>query len=288
MSSLRSLLACAVFTAAALPHAFGLTLVGSDLLQPVLQDALQQFSADSGVPVELDMQGSNPALEAVESGDAPLALVALPRGERPPQDLESSPFAFLVTVVAVHRDNPVTEMSYNDLIEAFGRDGVAESWDAFVDEGGAWSVRKLSQHVVGGTNTVGQEIFKVEVLGDREMRSGVKSHPSLDAFVNETHDNLNVLAIIPTTRLPESLRAVPVAEGNSDRAFSPSPENALYGDYPLQLPFYLVYRRDFASTSEGKELLRFLFSDDLAEVLSEADLLPLIESERQERLRRLQ
>ncbi|MDP0500467.1 MAG: hypothetical protein Q7P63_10235 [Verrucomicrobiota bacterium JB022] len=285
MPTLRLFLASSLL--AVLPSAFGLTIAGSDLLKPVVEAPLQQFSQQEGVPVTLSLEGSQKGLDAVTSGKAPIALIALPRGEQPPADLESTPWAFLVTSVVVHRDNPVEDMTYNDLIEAFSTEGVAESWEAFTSNS-SWSIRKLSLHTVRGNSTVGQEIFKVEVLGERELRAIVRPHDTLATFNRDVRDTFNVLAIMPTTRLPENLRAVPVGRGGTQRSFAPNPQNVLFGDYPLQLPFYLVYRRDFAATAEGKKLLTYLLSDEMAEKLNAADVMPLVESEREDRLRRLQ
>lgn len=267
--------------------ASALTLVGSDLIQPVLADSLDALAKAEGFSVRYQMEGSQVGLQSLNDGRADVAIVALPRGEQPKTDAEVTAWAFLVTVVAVHKDNPVAELDRDDLLAIYSQAGGAINWDRFTREPG-WTARKISQHQVRGKNTLGLEVFKVEVLGDQEMNASVRTYGTLEEFSRETRDDFNVITIVPSLTLPASLRALPVAGQGQERPVAPTPENVVYGTYALQLPFYLVYRREYAATPEGKVVLRNLLGNQMAGQLEQADLMPLTPSERQERLRRFE
>ena len=66
--------------------------------------------------------------------------------------------------------------------------------------------------------------------------------------------------------LPVSLRA-------DEPAYLPTPENLRSGDYPLQLPLRIAFRRE--SVRALQPLLHFLFSDELAPRLERAGVVPV-------------
>lgn len=70
----------------------------------------------------------------------------------------------------------------------------------------------------------------------------------------------------------EALKILSVAEGEDPYAFEPSEENVFYGDYPVRLPFYLVWNE---KTVKVQRLLQYLLSDESARVLRQNQFLPL-------------
>ena len=92
-----------------------ITLAGSDLLKPVVADAVQSIAKKNGAIVEVDMEGTYSAYDKLAKGTADIAIIALPRTHKLPEGLVALPFAYQAAVVVVNSANPIEEISTKQL-----------------------------------------------------------------------------------------------------------------------------------------------------------------------------
>ncbi len=85
--------------------------------------------------------------------------------------------------------------------------------------------------------------------------------------------NAASIAILPRVPKSEKVKALMISSEIDGPAFSPTDDNVHYGDYPIRLAFYVVYKeRDQA---RAQKVLRVLLNDDLAAALRGNNLVAL-------------
>ena len=70
-----------------------------------------------------------------------------------------------------------------------------------------------------------------------------------------------------------------VAVDSNSPAFGPTDDNVYYGDYPIRLPFRVIYKKD--SELKLTKILRIFMSDEVTEALRENHLFVLPETIRE-------
>jgi ABC-type phosphate transport system substrate-binding protein len=234
----------------------------------------------------------------MRDGKMDLAIVAAPSGQALPipPGYEKMDFCFQVAYIVVNPDNPITEIDRDDLVGVFGAGEETDisRWEQ-LGLAGSWSLRAVLPVSSNSNEGVVLELFKYTILGQIQLKPTVmvlNSSADVDKYIG---DNPNAIAI--TRYVPDTEgKALLVSIGNSAASstpgvgdtgatsvsFEPSPENVYDGDYPLRLPFYVVYK-----TSEKvqlRELLRVLYSDDFTSSLSDNHFMPVPDTVRKRNL----
>ena len=81
------------------------------------------------------------------------------------------------------------------------------------------------------------------------------------------------IAVLPYLPDNEKIKALMVSADSESPAFGPTGNNIYYGDYPIRLPFQIVYKKD--RESELSEALRIILSDQVTEALRKNHLFVL-------------
>lgn len=254
---------------------------GSDLLKGVLDESLQRFAGDSDSSVEIRFGGSIPAMTNLRHRAADVAIIALPEGRSKDEEhFIYLPIGFRVAVLLINEENPISGISIPDLEGIYGRTtGVTISRWGELGLSGVWASRTIQAQIFDEPGSLAQAIFQHEVLGDGVMRSTIGRIAGRDRLRSAIANDVSALVVAGTPNPPRGARVLPVARGRSGDdafAFGPSLENVYHGDYPLRLAFYVVFEKN--RSAELRPLLRFLFSNDVAEVLSNKDFVPVPEN----------
>jgi len=257
-------------------------IAGSDLLASTFKDTLPELAENAGHDVELDLHGSIPALNKLYSGEADLAIVAVPDGmEKPSEGVVTYPFAFKVSYVVLNNGNLVNEINYQQLAGIFGTSARLnmERW------------RDLGQ-VAGGTRAIVPVIendehrtvlnlFKYTVMEGSQLKPRVEMVTEPSRLLETLEADSSLIGVIGFEPQSEVLKVLPVARGaggEENFAFGPSPRNVFHGDYPLRLPLYLVVPQ--AKQQEMQPLIRFLLSAEVAELLEGEHFMAIPEENR--------
>lgn len=250
-------------------------VVGSDLLGPRFTAALEEFARENNLSISLELRGTRPGLELLESARADLGLLVVPPGETPPAgEFVSRAIACQPLVVVVPMRSPVTQLTHEQVRGIFAQGGVpAATWG---DLGlvGEWRGRALVAHALQPESALVLAFARRTVLNGVELKPTVVLARDPEQLAQRVQSGESAVGL--TNALPaegSGLRAVALAPSVSDPAFTPTPEFLASGDYTLRLPLYVTLRR--SSAQRLLPLLRFLLSDTAAETLAPAQFVGL-------------
>jgi hypothetical protein len=237
----------------------------SDLIKEDVLEAIQSLADEDSVEMSVIRTGSLPAMEALRLDEISLAVIATPEGKVLSDNaFKTFPFAYSTAVIAVARANPINEVSFDDLRGIFGSDSSLsfETW-------GALGIQNLADRlikplIVQDKEGISAELFRYTVLQGEAMK--LKVQEVIDAEIEEMLvNNLASIAVLPYLPDNDEIKALMVSADSDSPAFGPVNDNVYYGDYPIRLPFQIVYKKEHES--ELNKALRILLSDEVTEVL---------------------
>ena len=250
-------------------------LAVSDLLADYILAPLKVYGTENDTTFVVDSIGSLPALDRLRSGEIDLAIVAVPEGDELPRDeFNIYPFAYDVAVIVVNDSNPIDEISVARLGGIFGSNEELNlnTWGELGLSG--WGSRNIK--ALAGTNdkSIALELFKHSIF----KGGGLKPNVSIvkDTEIEDLIGS-DVASIAILSRMPENsnIKVLMVSSGGDTYApaVGPTDDNVHYGDYPIRLPFYILYnaRDDVKVRSTIRELL----NDEVATSLRANDFIAL-------------
>ncbi len=263
-------------------------LGGTDILSAEIAQGLAKASEGK---IAVDFGGSLPARRALIKGSLPAAALFLRPGELAPTTtskiaLAEFHFATAAVVVAVHRRNPIEQLTLEQLNNAFAKEArsSALNWNDLVP---AARSELITPAVCSPDRTMVTEIFQGIVLEGRAFRPDVRQRVAPPLALEMLTGRAGSMVLM--AGVPEGVgRPVPLAdgrEGRSTTAYLPDANNLQNGDYPLQLPLVLYVRQDFLPTF--RPALRWLFSDEGAALLEKQGLHPAPKAIRERFVQRL-
>ncbi|MFT6235427.1 MAG: ABC-type phosphate transport system substrate-binding protein [Lentimonas sp.] len=269
----RLLLFLLAATAVAPANARQFRIAASDLLADFITEPLQAYGEEHSMEFKVDDIGSLPALERLRSDEIDLAIIAVPEDTGVPRDeFRVFPFAYDVAVIAVNQSNPINEISLASLGGIFGANEES-NYTTWGDLGlSGWGSRSIKTLAGQNNRSISLELFKFSVLRSGQMKSTVASvkDSELEGLLLSDAASIAILPGLPKSKKVKSLMISSEIDGP---AFSPTDDNVHYGDYPIRLAFYVVYKeRDQA---RAQKVLRVLLNDDLAAALRGNNLVAL-------------
>ena len=265
---------------AGLGRAEALVLAGSDLLGEPVREALQAELQKDGLDIDFSLEGSLLGVQALEAGNSDACILAVPDGQGEVLNLRNFPVAFQIVTFMVNSTSPVTEISYTQLAGLFGAKGTLDGWSSLTGNPD-WASRKVSLWATRSENSIALEIFNAMVIGGGALKPTVRYVKGGDeAVLAVLVDDASALVVAPATfRENPAVRILAVKSGTERQAFTPSPDNVLFGDYPLRLPFHLVFK-DGLSDEVVAKLVRAIYSPAVTTALQESSWMPIPETER--------
>ena len=241
----------------------------SDILVEHISETIQRLASSRSTEVSVLGIGSFPAMESLRSSEISLAIIATPDGQKLPDGgFETFVFAYSTSIVAVSEANPINEISFSDLRRIFGSasNSIDHTWSVL-------GINSLANRPIkplisqDGDVGISIELFRHTVLEGKAMK--LKVSEIADFEIEEMLVN-NAASIAVLSRLPnnDKIKYLMVSKDSESPAFGPTNESIFYGDYPIRLPFHIVYKKD--TEAELEEILRILLSDDVTEDLRAA------------------
>ena len=252
-----------------------ITLAGSDLIKPCIADAAKSIAAKNGIELEVDMEGTFAAYDKLNSGKADIAIIALPRTRELPEGLVALPFAYQAAVVIVNSVNPIEEISTAQLsdIYSIATPNRAETWNQIGVKN--IGLRNIMPIMTNLSDNVVVELFKYTAIDGMNLGQWVHIADNKTTIYNLIKANNSAIAVIGkhSERGESLVKVVSVAKsdknGKKTYAFRPDRENIFNGDYPLTLPFYVVFKKENSDKIKG--VARILLGDDIAQKIDKSD-----------------
>lgn len=257
-----------------------IAIVGYNDMRDLLEAIAARFTAaHPRARIVLDLPGTRFAPAALAAGTAALAPMG---AEFSPAQLAlyrkatgSDPLEFRVAhasldpralsgplAIFVHRDNPVTALSLEQVASAFS--GEALRWGD-LGLAGEWANRPL--HTYGVEPETALALFlQQKVLESRGFGRAMVGFPqSIDVVRHVGEDPLSI-GFAAAMRTTPSVRIVAVAARGSDLAVAPTPESIVGGRYPLDR-FLLIYAQQPLNPF-AREFLRLVLSREGQEAVA--------------------
>jgi hypothetical protein len=212
-------------------------LVTQPFYEPVVVDWAVPYrdTLTGPLPFDVDTRTRSEGLDRVGKGEAGVLVTS---GE-PPAGWFATPLGPLGLAVVVHPDNPVRDLSLDELRDLFS--GMSASWaDVGGDDLPVQPVLPLPGEPMG-------EAFSSMVLGEAKPWPGTLLAPTTTAMAQVIAENPGAIGVLPLAAVPETLRPIRV-EG-----ILPGESTVASGSYPLRVPLLAT-----APAEPGSPLRDFL------------------------------
>lgn len=256
------------------------TIAGTDLFSEVIVSAIEDSIAAGESDTTLQFKGTMAAVEALESGSAQAAFLAVVNSDVEwPASYRRYPVGSQVVVLAVHSDNPVTQVTLDQLNGIFSSNGTLLNWSSLTDDP-LWADKKISPYKADSDELLSEELFSSSVLQYEDFKQTVRTLlPDIDAIAATLSDDQGSIVLLDGLNFVEPMRSLAVAASDSTRAALPTIDNIFFGDYPLRLPFELVVSPDLPNETL-KRLLESVYSDSMTAILSASGFQPIPDPEK--------
>ena len=259
---------------------------GSDTMVNLAQAWAEQYAnVNPGVSVEVSGGGSGTGFAALINGTVDIAnasrKIKPDEIERAKQNTGKEPVEFIVgfdaLAVYIHKDNPLNEISIEQLADIYGENGKTTKWSELGIKNSKCSndeIIRISRQSNSGTYFY----FRETLLGDKEdFKLGSRDlHGSKDVveLVEKTPCAMGYSGMGYAT---EHVKTLKISKKPGDPAYSPSVKATLDKTYPISRPLYVYSLGE--PTGEVKKYLDWLFSDAGQKLVSETGYVPLQHNE---------
>ncbi len=255
---------------------------GSDTMVNLAQAWAEEYAnVQPTVSVEVSGGGSGTGIAALINGTVDIAncsrQMKASEIERAKANTGKTPVELIVgydaLAVYVHEENPMNEISIEQLANIYG-------------EGG--NITKWSQLGISHSTCSGDEVIRIS----RQSNSGTY-HYFREALLGNTadfklgsrdlHGSKDVVELVEKTPCAigysgmgyrtDHVKVLDVAKKAGEQAFSPNVDNALSGDYPIARPLYIYSLGE--ATGKAKEYLDWILSAAGQKIVSANGYVPL-------------
>jgi ABC-type phosphate transport system substrate-binding protein len=239
----------------------------SDLLADSLESKITAYSEAMNLDLKYESTGSLPAKQKLLDNEIDLAILAIPDGQNSFDDSFSKyPIAYDAAIIAVNKDNPYGEITLESLRAVFGSNE-SKDFKFWSDLGlRGWASRNINAIAAASESSIAIELFKYSVLQQSSFKSSIDmvDLPESQKILSNDVTSIGLLSRVVDDKDIKTLM-VSLEEGRP--AYGPSVDNVHYGDYPLRLPFYVVYKN--SNAAKVKPFLSLFFSREFSEILKE-------------------
>lgn len=221
---------------------------GSDTMVNLAQAWAEEYiEVDSTVSVEVSGGGSGTGIAALINGTVDIANCSREmkpeEAERAKQNTGKDPQQFIVgfdaLAVYVHKDNPLDEISIEQLAGIYGEGGDITKWSQLGVDHTACSndeIIRISRQSNSGT----YHYFREALLGKKQdFKLGSRDlHGSKDVVELVQHTPCAV-GYSGMGYATEHVKMLRIAKKTGEKAFGPSVETALDGTYPVARPLFM-------------------------------------------------
>ena len=253
-------------------YGYEVRIAYSDLLPETFEVALNEFSETSTLSIKSSKRGSLPMLEEFLSDYLDLCILAMPEGVGMPifdqSEFSKFPFGYKAVVVVANVDNPVSELSVEQLRRIFSaqEEFNIKSWRDIGLFG--YSVSSIKSFSLQEENGITGDLFKYTALEGNGFRSSVKI-VDMETLLSSVSSDISAIGLLPKKIDDPSIKEIYISKDEDSIGYGVSPSNIYYGDYPLSLPFYILYKE--RDTENLLPLLDFLMESSVATLLDEGD-----------------
>lgn len=237
-------------------------------------EAYQKIRPD--VSIEVSGNGSGIGIKTLAEGEADLANSSRSMEEEEKEltkeNTGKEPIEHTVgydaLAVYVHIDNPIEEISLEELAEIYGEDGTITNWK---DLGGAdQNITVVSRQNSSGT----YKYFQGAIMGKRKYRLGTLNLSGSKDVVSQVATTPGAIGYSGMGyHQPGQVKMLKIATKKGEPGVEPSLENVKNGSYPITRPLLSFT----AGEPEGalKDYLEWIYTDEAQAIVQDQGYVPL-------------
>ena len=238
----------------------------SDLMADSLEAHLTDLASQNSFEITFTKEGSLPALERLASDESDIAGIAIPDGHTMPDTTRYAtyPLAYDIAAIVVNDDNPLGEVTLSQLGGIFGSNETSDfkTWGELGLSG--WTGRSIKVIAAENDQSISNEIFKYTALNSNSFKTSV-SLTDIASAEKVIASDVSCIGLLSSKGGTSRTKTLMISSGEGLPAYGPSVDNVHYGDYPLRLPFYVVF--EIANKKRIKPILSYLLSENCSKVL---------------------
>lgn len=271
--------------------------VGSDTMNNLMTAWFESFEKYyPNVQTEVEGKGSSTAPPALIEGAAQFGPMSRPMKSSEIDEFEAA-FGYKPTLlrtgidalaVYVHKDCPLDEITLEQVEQVFSVSGPDMTWGDLGVTDSAYANKPVSLY---GRNSASGTYgyFKDVALNKNDYKPSVKEQPGSSAVVQGVANDRFAMGYSGLGYMTSGVKALRVSLTTGDKAFEPSAENALSGDYPIARFLYLYVNKNPNQSLEPlrAEFIKLIFSQQGQEVVVKDGYFPVPASLASEELKNL-
>ncbi|MEZ5325490.1 MAG: phosphate ABC transporter substrate-binding protein [Verrucomicrobiales bacterium] len=256
---------------------------GSTTLMPIVTAWAEAYAAvNKNANVTVSGGGSGVGINELIEGRIDIANASRPMKDEEKEKVKAK-FGKDVTEIAVgldalavfvHKDNPVKEISIDQLKGIYSAGGTTTTWDA-IPGGMTGDIRVLGRESNSGTG----EYFKEAVCGKgpdgkyNEFREGIAEMNSSQAVIDTLASTKNAIAYDGMAFKTDAVSWLAISKTTGEKAVTPSVDDAKSGAYPLsrKLYFYTIGE----PTGETKNFVDWVLSAEGQKIVAKVGAVPI-------------
>lgn len=221
--------------------------IGSDTMNNLMTHWGESFKKFyPAVTIEIEGKGSSTAVPALIDGQAQFGPMSR---EMKGSEIDSfekkfgyKPTALRTAVdalgVYVHKDNPLNELSMEQVRKIFSVDGPDMTWGDLGIKDAAWASKPIALY---GRNSASGTYgyFKEHALSKKDFKPTVKEQPGSSAVVQAVASDKFAMGYSGLGYKTADVKALKISVKTGEKSFEANAENAYAGDYPLSRFLYL-------------------------------------------------
>ena len=277
-------IACICFFTHFVASAVEIRMAYSDLISNNFQEFLHTDALLANRENKVDStnlsvfkSGSLPMIEDFVSDRLDICILALPEDNEfsvlEDDKIIMIPFGYKSSVVVVNAENPISEITIDQLARMFGDSSATANLLSWRDFGmSSFSTSSIKTYATKEDNGISSDLFRYTVLNEKSFSPSVTFDVE-DNVQRMILQDKAAIGVFPNSPENTNLKVLFVAQDDESIAYGPSIDNIYYSDYPIRLPFYIVYNID--DTEQLHPLINILLSDSVADIIGENDFYPI-------------
>ena len=253
---------------------------GSDTMVNLAQAWAEAYKKVApGVDVEVAGGGSGVGIAALEKGTIDIANASR---NMKPEEIElarkntgKDPKEFVIgydaLAIYVHKDNPLNEITLEQLKQIFVKDGTITKWSQLgvTPPGGNDEIVRVSRQSSSGT----YEFFREHILAKQDFKLGSRDMNGSKEVVELVGNTTSAIGYSGMGYATPAVKMLKVAKRTSGTAYEPNVENTLNGRYPIarSLQIYTLGEPE----GEIKKYTDWILSDAGQKVVESIGFVPL-------------
>jgi phosphate transport system substrate-binding protein len=261
---------------------------GSTTLGPVVTMLAEAYrKVDPTVSLTVSLGGSGQGINELKEGRIQIANSSRKMKPEEAEEIkkklgkEAKEFEVAIDALAVyvHPENPMTEISVDQLKGMYSAEGTVTTWEGVAPGGLTGEIRLLGRESNSGTfeyfgETVNGKFADGPKKGKmKDFRAGIAEMNSSQAVVDTLASTKNAVAYDGMAFKTDKVKWLAISKKAGEPAVLPSVEDAQSGKYPLSRKLYMYTVGE--PTPELKKFIDWVKSPEGQKVVADAHCVPL-------------